>query len=157
MKELKEIIEENGIENVMFIADMKPLNTILGFGFTSSSDPDFAVPCKISEKRYKVSEGYKITLQPIYPQFASENYYQSDLQMMINQGMVKMFIQESSSRIPTVEYQKAMKFFKDNEKEIRESVEKYKGNYYKPEEPEITDPNEWYIQNWKWFVKFYKL
>lgn len=77
MKKLTEIILKAGIDNVIFMATTKPLNSIAGFTYTSSNDPDYIVPCKISEIKHKVSDGYKITLQPIYPQFASNHYYQS--------------------------------------------------------------------------------
>lgn len=93
---LKEKIEKAGIENCMFLVPMRPVNTYFGFiSFTSSSDPEFIVPAKINEDRYKVSDNYKITLKSIYEKFGKEHFYISDLESMISSGTIQFFVKPS--------------------------------------------------------------
>ena len=91
---LRDKIINAGIEKCMFLVPMTPLHSVFGFiSYKSSSDQEVLVPATISESRYKVSENYKITLQSIYGAYGKENYYLSDLEIMIEKGTVKMFIQ----------------------------------------------------------------
>ncbi len=91
--ELKEFIEKNGKENCLFLLPMKEIRTFLGFiKYRSSSDPDIIVPCKINEDEYKISDNYKITLKSIYPQFGKEHFYISDLENMIKNGDVELYV-----------------------------------------------------------------
>lgn len=94
---LKDRILAAGIENCFFILKFQPLNTVFGLiAYTSSGDPEIEMVAVIDEKRYKVSEGYKLTLKPIlYPQFAKESYYFSDLEHMIRDGQVKFCIKQT--------------------------------------------------------------
>jgi len=92
MKNLTETILKNGIDNMYFITEVKPLRTALFISYTSSSDPDIEMLCSIDEERYQVKDNYKITLKPIYDGFAKEHYYISDLEQMINSGSIKMLV-----------------------------------------------------------------
>lgn len=93
MKNLKHEIEFVGAENCMFLVPMKPVTTLFGLiSFTSKSDPDFIVPARICEKRYKIKDNYKITLVSDYPQFGKLHFYLSDLQKMINDGHIEFFM-----------------------------------------------------------------
>lgn len=93
---LKEKILAAGIENCFFILKMKPLNTLFFISYTSSSDPEVEAVAKIDEKRYKVEDGYKVTLKPLnYPRLAKEDFYLSDLEHMINDGQVKFLVQQT--------------------------------------------------------------
>lgn len=83
-------VKKHGIHNIHFKMKSRPINVIMGIGFTSSSDPEIEVMCEISEKEYSLEEGYKVTLQPFAPIFARENFYQSDLISLIRQGSIKM-------------------------------------------------------------------
>lgn len=94
MHKLTKTILEHGVENVYFIAKTQPLNRVLGISYTSSSDPEVEMLCKINTDRYKVEEGYKLTLQPIYDGFATEHYYVSDLESIIKRGHIKLLIQQ---------------------------------------------------------------
>ena len=100
-----EIIEEAGIENVVFLLPMSPLNSLLGFYYTTSSDEKVIVPARITEERYKLSDRHKITLESIYEVasggitgkiienvFGKNHLYIMDLTSMIDQGYVKMFV-----------------------------------------------------------------
>lgn len=95
MKErLKDIILKHGIENVTFEVSMRPLQYIplVGMAFTSSSDEPQQVTAIIDESRYKVSDGYKITLKAIQEGFGRIHYYQSDLESIIKDGHAKMIV-----------------------------------------------------------------
>lgn len=92
MKSLKNIILNAGISNVMFLIPMRPIHTIFFISYTSGEDKTILVPAVIDESRYKVKEGYKITLKSIYESFGSESFYQSDLKKIIEDGHVQMFV-----------------------------------------------------------------
>ncbi|KAA9007342.1 hypothetical protein F4V43_02325 [Paenibacillus spiritus] len=94
MKKLTEIILKNGVDKVFFLDKAKPLNSILGISYTSSSDPEVPMLFRINTDRYKVEDGYKLTLEPMYEGFASEHYYVSDLESIINRGQIKLLIQQ---------------------------------------------------------------
>lgn len=86
---IKKFIEKNGIENCFFMVPMRPIRNVLGlFGYRSSDDKETNVPCVISEDRYKVSENYKITLKCVYPSFGQEHFYISDLEALIERGII---------------------------------------------------------------------
>lgn len=90
--QLQRIINTYGIENIMFMVPIKPIRVIGPISYKSSDDEEIKVPCKINEERYKIHEGYKITLESIYPQFGKEHYYQHDLALLIEQGCVEFFV-----------------------------------------------------------------
>ena len=85
----KNIIEK-GIENVIFWIQMSPTHVFepLGIGFTNSNDKKYWVQCRVCEDRYKLSDGYKITLKPIDDRFASEHFYQSDFVELVQDGYI---------------------------------------------------------------------
>lgn len=85
---IKENVTDKGINNIRFWILMHPVNNILGICFTCSSDPEYWVECKVVEDRYKVSDGYKITLQPLDERFAREHYYQEDFKSLVESGYI---------------------------------------------------------------------
>jgi len=89
---LKKLIEDVGVNNLLFLANMKQIKTYFGLiSLTSSSDPDMLVICKIVETKYKVKDNYKITLQALNQKIgikAQEHYYISDLEQMINSNQI---------------------------------------------------------------------
>ena len=46
-KNLKDTIEEVGIENCLFLVSMLPVNVFFGIAFTSSNDTEAVVPTRI--------------------------------------------------------------------------------------------------------------
>jgi len=92
---LQKVIDKHGIENIMFIFPMKPIRNILFISYKSSEDKETIVPCKINESRYKISDGYKITLECIYPGFGKEHLYQTDLMALIEQNIAQIFVNVS--------------------------------------------------------------
>jgi hypothetical protein len=85
------IINKAEIENVIIIAPMRPIQHILGIGYTSSNDEPVNVPCKIIEDRYKLSENYKIQIESNIAGFGKEQYYMMDFIQLLNQGYLKLF------------------------------------------------------------------
>jgi hypothetical protein len=93
---LKELIAKHGVESVLFFLPMSPIQTVFGLiSYTSSSDPQIKMLCSINEDRYKVKDGYKITLQSIeqFPRIrGKEHFYISDLESIIKDGNCEVLI-----------------------------------------------------------------
>lgn len=83
------LIEEQGVENIRFMAPFKTqgMPTPLGL-MVSSSDPEELVECRISEERYKVADRYKISLTPANAEWYTDHYYLMDLCSLIDRGVV---------------------------------------------------------------------
>ncbi len=92
---IMKLIEKYGKENLLFIVPMRPIRTILFISYTSSDDEPVEVPAKITEKRYKLENNYKITLQSVYEGFGQRHFYISDLNSLIKKGIVKVYVDVS--------------------------------------------------------------
>lgn len=46
------------------------------------------VECEIVEDRYKVSDGYKVTLKPLDSNYASRHFYQNDFVSLVEAGYI---------------------------------------------------------------------
>lgn len=57
------------------------------FCLCDANDTDWT-ECIIREDRYKVDDGYKVTLVPIDQRFAHEDYYQSDFVSLMKSGHI---------------------------------------------------------------------
>jgi hypothetical protein len=86
MWSLTKKILEIGVAQARFEIPCRRLQTFPGLpiGLVVSSDPEAQCICTISEKRYKVEDDYKITLVPQNPQFASHDFYISDLESLMH-------------------------------------------------------------------------
>lgn len=93
---IKELVNQVGVGGVLIMIGMQPTRKLWFVKYTSSNDDYMLIPTKITEERYKVKDGYKITLKPIYPGFSEQHFYQSDLELMIENKDVKIFINISS-------------------------------------------------------------
>jgi len=88
-KWIQENIIDKGIENVRFFAQMGQISAILPWGMAMvSNNNETWVECKINEDRYKVEDGYKITLKALDPRFTYEHYYQSDFESLVKSGCI---------------------------------------------------------------------
>ncbi|MCM1121176.1 MAG: hypothetical protein NC416_01195 [Eubacterium sp.] len=58
------------------------------FGIVVSNGKQGWVECEISEDRYKVNEGYKVTLKPIDPRFMAHDFYQMDFNSLLKDGQI---------------------------------------------------------------------
>lgn len=92
--DILKLIEEVGINNLLFITNMEQIRTYFGMiSLTSSSDPDILVLCKIDETKYKIKDGYKIRLKALDQKIgisAYTDYYISDLDSLINDGQISV-------------------------------------------------------------------
>jgi len=78
---IKSVVGEYGVKNVRVFMPLSRLQfggLIPGIAFRCSNDQKFDTECEIVEDRYKVGEGYKITLKAIDENFGREHFYQSD-------------------------------------------------------------------------------
>lgn len=72
-----------------YFAQMDIIDMIIPFmGVTISSGKRSWVECKIIEDRYKVDEGYKVTLHPLDPRFSSHDFYQMDFNSLLKSGHI---------------------------------------------------------------------
>ena len=95
MNRLQRKIEEIGIDNCMFIIGFQPVHTVMGLiSYTSGCDEYTKLPATIDESRYKVKDGYKITLKCTIPEFGSHSFYQSDLASIIEGGHANIYKKE---------------------------------------------------------------
>lgn len=91
-------INRIGKQKIRFFVPMFPVHSIIGFcSYTCFTDPEYLTECFIDEERYKVEEGYKITLKSINHMFGYKHFYQCDLESLINQK--KVYIAEDSEII----------------------------------------------------------
>lgn len=103
-----ETIKDHGKDKVRAVIELRPLHVYCGMiALTSSNDTAIPVLCEVDEKRYKVDDGYKIGWKPIAPYgpqdqglalhkingFASETFYQSDFNSLVNDGRIKVYIE----------------------------------------------------------------
>ena len=91
-EKLFERIKEEGIDKIVFHVPMRPLNMFPGFpmAWTTSSDPESIVPCKISTKRYDPFEKYKITMQSMIAGFGADHFYLGDFVQLLNRGIISI-------------------------------------------------------------------
>lgn len=83
---MKEANFYNIDKNAHYFVLMHPLEGFGFFAFTSSSTREKWVECKIVEDRYKVDDGYKVTLKSIEDGYGWEHFYQSDFKSMLRTG-----------------------------------------------------------------------
>lgn len=90
--DLEKLAKEYGAGNLRFIIPMRETHSLHQFGmplgYTSSSDPEVPTECRVCEVRYRMADGYKITLKAVCNEevstfYGSESYYQMDLESMI--------------------------------------------------------------------------
>ncbi len=88
---LQDLCEKYGHRNLTFKLKSRPIRTLFGLiAYSTSSDEEVEVSSYITEARYQILEGYKVTLTPMAPGFPDEHFYQSDLISMIRRGSVKV-------------------------------------------------------------------
>jgi hypothetical protein len=86
---IQDLAAEYGVNNLRFFIPMRKSMSLLAFGLpmgmsSSDTEPTQLVECTVNEKRYKVSEGYKIQFSPVNRgdgepfYYADQSYYQSD-------------------------------------------------------------------------------
>lgn len=93
-KNIKKLVEEVGIENIIVVYKTQRLNNLLGIiSYTSSNDPYIEIPHTIIEDRYEVNKGYKITLKPmIEGLFSISHLYQSDFNQMWKENHIVVYV-----------------------------------------------------------------
>lgn len=87
-KALIKEIKLEGVENIIFNIPMRQVHSFMGvIGFTTSSDEEVVVPCKINTEQYNPMEGYKITMESMMDGFGRKSFYVSDFVSLIRKGV----------------------------------------------------------------------
>jgi hypothetical protein len=93
--DIKELVAEYGVQNLRFFIPMHPhemAGIIPGIAFKSSNSPEDMVECHIFEDRYKVAEGYKVSLAACggenLMRYGREHFYQSDFNALLRDSTV---------------------------------------------------------------------
>lgn len=109
MKELKEKIDRDewvvsddltqailtdGVENVRFECPLNPIDFVIGGVALCNASESVRTLCKVTEKRYKVENNYKLTVVPVDENLmvGSNNYYISDMIGLIKDGHIKIVV-----------------------------------------------------------------
>ena len=74
-------------KDIHYFCMMRPIQSLFGISFTSSSDELEWFECYVDEERYKVADNYKITLRAVDGR-AYEHYYQSDFLQLMWEGFI---------------------------------------------------------------------
>lgn len=74
-------------KDIHYFCNMRPIQSIFGIGFTSSSDAFEWFECYVDEEIYKVEDNYKITLRAIDGR-AYQHYYQDDFLHLMWEGLI---------------------------------------------------------------------
>lgn len=93
-RKIVQFVADHGVDKVRFTIPTQPLRRIFNMiAFTSSEDDPVQCECKIREDRYKVSDNYKIILQPLDEKYAYESFYIMDLESLMERqpDKYKMF------------------------------------------------------------------
>jgi len=91
------LANEYGAKNLRFFIPMSKLEMagiIPGIAFRNSNSPREVVECTVDEFRYKVLDGYKITLRAVNPAYGTQHFYISDLDtiMETNPGTHRVYV-----------------------------------------------------------------
>ena len=67
---------------------LNPLEIYFGIIALRDGNPDKAmwVECEVDESRYKIDEGYKVTLKALDERYGSRSFYQMDFESMLKDG-----------------------------------------------------------------------
>jgi hypothetical protein len=102
------INKHGGVENFRCFAQLPMVEMrCTPFGLSITGDKYSWVECKINENRYRVDDGYKISLEPLDTiHFTWEHYEQSDFMKLFERGsiLVKTKEEQSVQHITMAEY-----------------------------------------------------
>lgn len=73
-----------------YFAQMHPYDAIIpmmGIALVNGNESNW-VECEIVEDRYKVEDGYKVTLKPLNPNYSSYHFYQCDFASLLRSGHI---------------------------------------------------------------------
>ena len=90
---IEELVKYHKPENFLIFSKFRPLHRIMYIGYIDWDDEPSLTPCIIDESTYKVADGHKITLNPMYKNFSPETYYLEDFNSLWHSGEIKVFIE----------------------------------------------------------------
>ena len=87
-KALIKEIKLEGVKNIIFNIPMRQVHPFMGIiGFSTSSDEEVVVPCKINTELYDPMERYKIEIESMINGFGRKSFYVSDFVSFIRKGV----------------------------------------------------------------------
>lgn len=92
VKELIERIKLEGANKIVFNVNLRPVRRFEGLPivFTTSSDKEVTIPCKIDTNRYDPFENYKIAVKSMIHGFGGRSYYIEDFVSLMNKGLISI-------------------------------------------------------------------
>lgn len=75
-------------KDIHYFCQMEAFSVITPFGFGITSGKTSWVECEISEHKYKLSDGYKVSLKPLDNRFAGRDFYISDFKSLLKEGLI---------------------------------------------------------------------
>lgn len=100
--ELAEVAKEHGVENLRFFFPARPMQRIMGIGFTSSDDKCEVVEGRADETPFQrriIEDNYKIVLQPLDKSLAYEEFYISDFESLSHQCPDDFYVMVGEEKI----------------------------------------------------------
>lgn len=98
MSRLRDVFER--LKDVKFYFPARPLHhTGFGGGLTVESDEAVVVEATISEARYMLTDGHKITLVPVDTTYAPETFYQLDFVSLTTDRPESYYVTSKGKRI----------------------------------------------------------
>jgi hypothetical protein len=88
IESLRSVLDYADREKPIYLVKLFPVHDYGFVAFESSMDKEVWVPCTVSEKRYPLSDNYKITVVPMREGFGLKHFYQSDFVTMVKSGSV---------------------------------------------------------------------
>lgn len=93
MVKIVDIIKDIDVDDLRFMMKTPRLNFLGMLNLAISSDRDSVwQECIVDQSRYKVSDGYKITLKPIDHNFKAKSFYQCDFNELLYYGVIKQIV-----------------------------------------------------------------
>lgn len=102
MVKIIDIIKDIDVDDLRFMMKTPRLNFLGVLSLTISSDSDSVwQECIVDQSRYKVCDGYKITLRPIDCNYKTKSFYLSDFNDSLKNGDIKQIVNHSSKKAET--------------------------------------------------------
>ena len=102
MAKITDIIKNIDVDDLRFMMKTPRLSFLGILSLAMSSDSDSVwQECIVDQSRYKVCDGYKITLRPIDCNYKIKSFYQSDFNDSLKNGNIKQIVNHSLKKAET--------------------------------------------------------
>lgn len=114
---INQTVKKFGINNVRIFGMMHQLEHLmpsLGLGFVSTDGPVIRAEMSLSESRYEVKDGYKITLKSTDSTVGIEHFYQMDFNSLVESGVFNVYVITNDGYMPVYVTVKDLQPVKEN-------------------------------------------